>query len=314
VARREDGPRVDLQRYESLVQAFAREDRRADLRALLGTDELVERFLAVALASISKDSRLLINADPISLIQAIRDSAVLGLEPTGLTGEAWIVCYGHTATLMPGWRGYMKRIRNSNKVVDIDCQVVYTLDDFDYGWTEKGGWYHHHPAKITRDADKNIIVERGDYWGAYAAAVMPSGYVELEVMPIGDLEYVRDHYSMSYKQDPASSPWAQRPSEMMRKTVIRLLAKRLPQAAVEQLLLADARIDQLEAEQSNGAVKLDVSRPRRAALTALAHARGQDVAEETTTTEEVVEQAVEIEPTAAQTGVWDSEPPLPEQP
>jgi phage RecT family recombinase len=260
--------RKDIQNYQEIAQAFQREDRRATLLAFFGgNEELAKRFVAVALHAISSDSDLLINADPLSVIEAIKDSAALGLEPTGLNGEGWILRYKRQATFQPGWRGYLKRIRNSRAVRDIDTQLVYENDQFDWGFTEKGGWFRHTPAKLVRDPESNGWVGRGDYWGAYAYAVMPSGFTELEVMSVVDINAVRDAHSESWKSGK-NSPWMTDWGEMARKTPLRRLSKRLPQSAVDMLLEADARADAL-AEQDAAGPKIDVSAVRNAALNAV---------------------------------------------
>jgi len=286
LARRDE--RKDITRYKVVAEAFQREDRRADLRAMLGSDELVDRFISVALHAISTDSNLLLNATPESIIQAIRDSATLGLEPTGLTGEAWIFCYKGVAKLMPGWRGYLRRIRNSPSVRDIDVQLVYELDTFDYGWNQNGGWFDHHPAKPTRDPTNpgEYLDPRGGYWGVYAYAVMPSGFVELEVMTESDVNFIRDHFSESVKSGKVS-PWDTSYGEMARKTVLRRLAKRLPQEAVEQLLRLDAAADEASHETAEEQARFRPTAARQAALRAV----GVEVAQEPTTAPESAPEA-----------------------
>ena len=278
--------RTDLVKYEQVAAAFERQDRIDGLRAMLGSDEAVQRFLQVALHAIATDSNLLLKATPESIIQAVRDSATLGLEPTGLTGDAWIVVYGDKAKLMPGWRGYLKRIRNSHKVQDVDTQVVYVNDEFRYGFTENGGWYVHNPAMPVKQENGSYLNDRGAYWGAYACAVMPSGYKELEVLPEVEINFIRDHYSQAARKP--DSPWAMRWPEMARKTVLRILSKRLPQEAVEQLLLLDAEIDQAEREEAEKKPGFSATTAREAALAAMHH----EVAQVSTTEEEDAAEAV----------------------
>ena len=61
--------------------------RTEQLGALLGTADNLERFKTVALNAVVNDSNLL-ECDPASILEAIRDSATMGLEPSGLLGEA----------------------------------------------------------------------------------------------------------------------------------------------------------------------------------------------------------------------------------
>ena len=284
LARRDE--RKDITRYKVVAEAFQREDRRADLRAMLGSDELVDRFLSVALHAISTDSNLLLKATPESIIQAIRDSATLGLEPTGLTGEAWLVVYGDKAKLMPGWRGYLARIRNSGQVLYITTDVVYVNDEFRYGSTENGKWYVHNPAMPYKQEDGTYLNPRGGYWGAFAAATMLSGYKDHEVMPEVEINFIRDHYSEAVKQG-RSSPWDTSWGEMARKTVLRRFAKRLPQEAVEQLLRLDAEADEAAREAVEAEARFRPTAARQAALRAV----GVEVAQEPTTAPESAPEA-----------------------
>jgi recombination protein RecT len=234
--------RRDVVIYNNIVDALRRPDRRADLRAMLGSDAEVDRFLAVAFNSIATQSGLLMNCTGVSIVQAIKDAATLGLEPTGLTGEAVIYPYKDVAKLVPMWRGYLKRIRNSGKVQDIDTRLIYVNDEFDHWTTASGFEFMHHPV---RPAPDESIDSRGAYWGAIAWAVMPSGFKVGEVMPAADINREARDKSESWRNEEkrASSPWATHWGEMARKTVLRRLSKRLPQEAVAVLLALDEDAD-----------------------------------------------------------------------
>lgn len=250
--------------YAALVKAFDRPDRQAEMRAMLGSDDNVQRFLAVAFHAIVTDSKLLKEATVASIIQAVKDSASLGLEPTGLTGEGWIIVYGRTATFQPGYRGYLKRIRNSGIVQDIDCQLVYMNDAFDLQLGTDPDVKHTPKLVGELDEEGKPIAERGDYRGAYAWARMPSGTKVVEWMTTADIQSVRTNFSKAANADAWVKSWG----EMARKTVIRRLAKRLPQNAVDQLLRLDAEAERL-ADEEPGGKALDVAGARSAVLAAL---------------------------------------------
>lgn len=220
--------------YEEVRTILTRErgvEARA-IQAMLGGDKrLYQRFVATTFSLLAKQSEVLRDATPISIVQAIKDAAAMGLEP--LTTDGGIVVYGSTATFLPQWQGHLKRIRNSGKVQDIDVQVVYEADDFTWGYTERGGTFSHKPAK-----------DRGDsgYSHAYAYAVMPSGFVNLDVMTEAEILEVRNRFARGYQRP--DSPWVKSPGEMYRKTVLRRLEKRLPAEAVDVLLAAELRADE----------------------------------------------------------------------
>lgn len=220
---------------DAIVAGINREDRRDQLISLLGDAKLVERFTTVALHAIVHDQSKLRQCDPLSIIEAIRESAALGLEPTGLLGEAWILPYGRVAQLRPGYQGYLKLIRNSGQVMALDCQIVYEKDEFhvDYGTA----------PSITHQPE--LFGDRGGYRGAYAWARLFSDPAVpiIRWMRVIDIEQAR---AMSQAGKASDSPWVKWWDQMALKTVIRRLAKSLPRSP--QLL----RAIELDAEGDEG--------------------------------------------------------------
>ncbi len=271
VARRDEAP-VGLAKYQQLVEEFNRPDRQADLVAMLKSEDEKERFLSVTFNAIATNSDLLRRATLPSIIQAVKDSATLGLEPTGLGGEAYILVFGDQAVLIPGWRGYLKRIRNSAMVEDIDCHIVYDKDEFDY---QEGtnAFVHHKPELGTKPGpDGKPIPDRGNYKGAYAFAIMPSGRVIPEWMTVADIEHDAKAFSPSVRAK-RNSPWDTHWGEMARKTVIRRLSKRLPQSAITlQIEAVERRAEAAESaaiEAGEGA-RLNVTKARATVLAQIA--------------------------------------------
>ncbi len=209
------------------------------IQAMFGGDrKLMDQFLAVAFSALQSQPKLLTDCDPMSLIQAIKDAASLGLTP--MTEDAAIIPYGRTAKLMPMWRGYVKRIRNSREVVDLDVQIVYMNDKFELQLGTNPQLVHVPILVGEKGEDGIALEERGDYRGCYAWALMPSGKYIIEWMTTDDLNYVRDHWGNLRGDTPWKTSWG----EMARKTVIRRLAKRLPAAAVDRLLALDKQGDE----------------------------------------------------------------------
>lgn len=219
-----------IQNYEIIADTL-RKNNGAEAKAIRamfhGDRELADRFLSVCFSLLAAQSDLLKKATPISVVEAIKKAASLGLEP--MTEDAAIVLYGDVATLQPMYRGYLKRIRRSGLVSAVDAVMVYENDEFDYWTTHKGHEFKHHPAKTRVNEDGQEVESRGGYWGAYAFAVMKDGFVFLRVMEIAEIYAIRDRYSRAKGPD---SPWATAFDQMALKTVIRRLAKALPQEAV----------------------------------------------------------------------------------
>lgn len=266
------GQQVIQQNYTTVVETLKQNNgaEAKAIRAMLGGDKaLMDRFLATAFSLLAKQNDLLYKATPLSIVQSIKDAAALGLEP--MTDDGAIIERGGIATFNPMWRGYLKRIRNSGKVVDVDCQLVYENDIFEMqlGTDPK---LHHVPAlpefRKADDGSREEVAGRGDYRGAYAWALMPSGKYIIEWMTTADINAVRDHFS---RASAGNTPWKTSWGEMARKTVLRRLAKRLPGAAVDHILALDARNDNLVAEQAAaiGKVEDELSEVRMLALRAV---------------------------------------------
>jgi recombination protein RecT len=221
---------------ETAGQVMVLLDNRADqLRALLGNDErLYERFRTVALHAVTSNPKVL-ESDPASIIEAIRDSATLGLEPNGLMGEGYVLPYRnrntgrYEAQFQVGWRGLLKLIRRSGEIASIDAQCVYEEDEFalDLG---------SEPRVVHRPS----LTARGNRVGAYAICRLRSGELVIEWMPNAEIEMVR---RSSRAAD--DGPWVDWPDEMARKTVLKRIAKRLPLAHVaERALEIEARAEE----------------------------------------------------------------------
>lgn len=211
------------------------------IRAMLGGDKaLMDRFLAATFSMLAQNSDVLRRATPLSVVDAIKTAASMGLEPG--TEDGAIVVYGDKAQFRPMYRGYLKRIRNSGKVEEVDTQIVYENDECEIG-LGTDPYILHKPSRTMKDTDGAIVQDRGGYRGVYAWALMPSGKTIIEWMEEAEVNYVRDTFAQARKSD---SPWQTSWGEMARKTVLRRLAKRLPATAVDVLLAADSAADEAE--------------------------------------------------------------------
>jgi recombination protein RecT len=179
-----------------------------------------ERFVRVVLQAIAKNPDLL-KCDRNSLILAVMEAAQLGLEPTGVLGNAYLVPFWNAkasrfeATLITGYRGLISLVRRSGEVDMIEARLRYKGDVFhiEYGSDPR---IDHVPELL---ADK-----RGPVIGAYMIArVRGSDVPYIEYMTDAELDAIR-------KRSRASQhgPWVTDPGEMQRKTVVRRGIKYLP--------------------------------------------------------------------------------------
>jgi recombination protein RecT len=202
------------------------EERRPQLAALLGVEldsergkAIVDRFVTVALHAATSRPDLL-SATRESLVESIRDAAMLGLEPVGATGDGSIVVYREkrgndwvaVARFQPMYRGLLKLARRSDAVASIDAHVVYAGDkiEIDLGSNPS---VRHEPALTTRGAPI----------GVYAVAELSNGRRYVDWLTYADVEMVRKTSRASDK-----GPWVDFWPEMARKTALRRLMKRLP--------------------------------------------------------------------------------------
>jgi recombination protein RecT len=237
---------VAAQKDPWMAQVVAQLDARSDqLASLLGSSGAVERFKTVALHTVVHDTGLRA-CDTLSIVEAIREAAVLNLEVYGPLGEAWILPQGKVARLSIGYRGLLKLIRQSELVAFVDAKIVYMEDQFDIELGTAPRILHRPLIFGERDkASGELLADRGNYRGAYAWAQLASSPMPLiEWMPLVDIEQVR-------KSSPAvrankRSPWDDWYSEMARKSPLRRLAKWLPLSPLAaQALAYESETDEL---------------------------------------------------------------------
>lgn len=223
--------------------------RRDQLAALLGVDPatdrgaaLLERFVTVALHAATSRPDIL-RATKESIVEAIRDAAMLGLEPVGITGDGSIVVYDETvkevvatetgsyvrerrvptAHFQPMYRGLLKVARRSSEIASIDSQVVYSGDRIEID-TGTNPSVRHFPEL---DGEK-----RGEVVGVYAYAILSNGQRLVDYMTRADVEVSR---AQSRAKDAMA--WTRFWAEMARKTVLRRLMKRLPSSTLAEYAL-----------------------------------------------------------------------------
>ena len=241
------------------VTALVNDPKRTEqLVSLLGSPGAVERFKTVALHSVIHDTGLQ-ECDPLSVVEAIREAAVLSLDVYGPLGESWILPYKRTARLSIGYRGLLKLIRRSAQVSFVDAQVVYMQDEFDVQFGTQPQIMHRPLVFGERDPEtKELLQERGNYRGAYAWAQLASSpHPLIEWMPLVDIEQIRK--ASPGVQAGRKTPWDNWYGEMARKSPLRRLAKRLPLDPVAERALA------YESESDEIAVKTEPLTPAQSA-------------------------------------------------
>ncbi len=171
-----------------------------------------DKFVRILQTAVSSNPKL-VDANRTSLFTACMSAAEQGVWPDGR--ESAIVPYKGEAKLIVMFQGILKKVRNSGELLSIDSQIVYENDEFDFWSDETGQHIKHRP---------NLIGERGPRCLCYATARTKDGGVYIEVMTETEIQDVKN---TSRAKD--TGPWnGAFENEMVRKTVIRRLSKRLP--------------------------------------------------------------------------------------
>jgi len=171
-----------------------------------------ERMTRFALTALNRSPALL-KTQPTSFLACIVQSAQLGLDPSGITGEAYLVPYKDTCTFIIGYRGLLKLARRSGKIKEAAAHVVHEKDFFEYQYGLDSKLVH----KPSTDADPGRITY------AYAYAKFTDGGQAFEVMTREQVDGIK-----SQSKAGSNGPWVTHFDEMARKTAFRRLAKWLP--------------------------------------------------------------------------------------
>lgn len=174
-----------------------------------------ERFVRVALATISNPKSGLLACNQDSLLGALMLSAQLGLEPGSPLGHAYLVKYGTECTFIVGYRGYVELARRAGYMVTADA--VFEGDEFSWELGLDRSCRHVPLAEDRTDYSKLTH--------AYAVAESmsdrnaPKSFV---VMTKAQIEVIRK------RAKSQNGPWKTDPIEMAIKSPVRRLSKWMP--------------------------------------------------------------------------------------
>lgn len=215
------------------------EAMRSQFKIALPKHVSLDRFMRTIFTAIQNNPDLA-QADKASFLSACMKSAAAGLEPDGKS--AVLLSFKNnktgvvTVTYIPMLSGILKLVRQSGELESITSQVVYSNDRFRYFVDSSGEHIEHEP---------NLFADRGAMIGAYALAKTKDGGLYVEVMTNEQIQAVKNT-SRSKDFGPWAGPFA---SEMIRKTVLKRLSKRLPMSTdVDDVIHADDDLYDFKAE------------------------------------------------------------------
>jgi phage RecT family recombinase len=184
------------------------------------------RLLRIAFNAIVYDNDLM-QCTPVSLLGGVMEALKLGITLGGPMQEGWLLPFrdsqqggNKVATLIVGYQGYRNVIDRGRSVLDMHPYAVYKGDEFDF---ELGS----HP-RIKHKPYWMAGNEQGDLMAVYCVAHLRGGGMQLEVMPLKEVE---QHKARSRAAQSGRSPWKTDYDAMALKTVVRKISKYLPKSS-----------------------------------------------------------------------------------
>jgi recombination protein RecT len=190
-------------------------DTRADeIRALIPKYMSPERFFV--LARLLEKDRNLQKCTPQSLFDCVLKAAQCGLEIGTVDQHAYIIPYGNEAQFQPSYRGMIFRLVQAGVVGNMYAEIIGENDP---------------PPRIISGTQRQLVHEfaigkRGKTVGAYAVATMPNGSTDFELMGEEDIAAI-EKAALRISGGKPSPAWAMFRNEMIKKSVIKRMAKRL---------------------------------------------------------------------------------------
>lgn len=304
--------------YDKIKDKIA--EREDDIVRTLAPTIPRERFLNIALQAITRSPKLL-ECTPASFVLALRDAAELGLEPSGLMGQAYLVPFRNKdsgrmeAKLIPGYRGLIDLARRSGEIGKVEARMVRQRDAFDYEFGTSQ-FIHHRPyLNLTGETEPVIdenglplrdergepvtkVRDGGPYVAAYVMVALRNGEMLPDMMTVAELNLTRRR-----SRAADDGPWVSDYGEMGKKTITRRALKYAPFSLTSQLNRALELED--EAESTAGAT---IVQPATARARFLAQIKGESTTPEEQPDERPDEQPATDEPDAAPDEPAEGEP------
>ena len=238
-----------------------------------------ERLARMALTTISRTPRLA-QCSPASLVGAVVNCAVLGLEPN-LVGHAYLVPYwnsktrGYECQFQIGYKGYIELIRRTGEVSQIYARPVYENDLFVYLYGEENTLVHvpfdmlehlesYSPngqkgllplltAGAIKDIRKRNAHTAGEISKYYAAYKLKDGSFGFQVLTREQAHSHAQKFSSSKKNGQLVGPWSDHFDAMALKTAIKEMVKYMPiSVEIQEKLATDEAVVKPNLEKEEG--------------------------------------------------------------
>lgn len=174
------------------------------------------RIIALA-AQVFAASPMLQECDLKSMIAAVMQSAMMGLNPTPQWGEVYFVPYGKQVQMQVGYQGWIKLATKSGILKSLRANCIYEGD----------------PHTTELGSDSKIIHSMGPNYGdpnkviaAYAIAELRSGGEQFVILNKQMIERLRMKSPM--QKQGMKGPWATDYDKMSQAKAIKQLLKMIP--------------------------------------------------------------------------------------
>jgi len=112
----------------------------------------VDRIIAIGAQMLASNAALA-KCEVRSVIGALIQCAITGLNPTPQYGEVYFIPYGATLQMQMGYRGWVKLAHKSGIVESVDARAVYEGDEFSFDFGTNAH-INHKPGPNYGDASK----------------------------------------------------------------------------------------------------------------------------------------------------------------
>ncbi len=202
------------------LKVFLATNYMAQIKNFFGDEKQAMKFLSSVMADVQKNPKL-IECEGSTLINSYMTMAQLGLMPSGISGEAYVLPYKKGPTLQAqfqlGYQGIITLFYRAGGT-GIRAEVIRKNDKFEY----VNGKIKHSIDVLKSNED------RGEVVGAYAIANV-NGEEIAKAMNLKDIIAFGKNFSKSFSSE--YSPWNTKNDPegwMYKKTVLKQLAKMLP--------------------------------------------------------------------------------------
>ena len=148
-------------------------------------------------------------------MESVKQACYLGLEPSSVSGEAYLVPYGNKCTLVIGYKGQLELMYRGGHVISVWAYPIYESDlpnvDIQLGTSPQ---VKHSPT---------LSGNRGELVAVYACAEIPnSDQIKFELMTREECERIKSKSGGAHSK---GHPWNTDYEAMCLKSVIKKMSK-----------------------------------------------------------------------------------------